>query len=60
MLGGDSTWSPVGTGDFNGDGRSDILWQNASSGLIYEREMNGRTIVGAGALGGDHTWLIAA
>jgi hypothetical protein len=24
----DSTWHIVGTGDFNGDGRSDVLWQS--------------------------------
>ena len=23
------SWNAIGTGDFNGDGHSDILWQNA-------------------------------
>ena len=32
--------SAVGTGDFNGDGHSDILWQNAS-GQVSVWEMNG-------------------
>jgi hypothetical protein len=28
----DTTWNIVGTGDFNGDGKVDILWRNTSSG----------------------------
>ena len=27
-----SAWKVVGTGDFDGDGRSDILWRNGSTG----------------------------
>ena len=34
------SWHAVGTGDFNGDGRSDILWQNAD-GEVAIWEMNG-------------------
>jgi hypothetical protein len=30
-----STWHVVGTGDFNGDGMADVLWQN-DSGLVTE------------------------
>lgn len=29
----DTAWQVVGTGDFNGDGRSDILWRNADGTL---------------------------
>jgi hypothetical protein len=29
-----SGWDIVGTGDFNGDGRSDILWRNSSTGAV--------------------------
>jgi hypothetical protein len=44
--------------DFNGDGHSDLIWRNASTGLNYEWEMNGRTISSSGPLGGDSTWSI--
>ena len=29
---GDQNWKIVGTGDFNGDGKSDIFWRNTSTG----------------------------
>jgi hypothetical protein len=38
------TWSVAGTGDFNGDGSSDILWTD-TSGDIAIWEMNGTTIL---------------
>jgi FG-GAP-like repeat len=38
------SWSIVGTGDFNGDGSSDILWQD-TSGNVAIWEMNGTTIL---------------
>ena len=28
------TWQIQGTGDFNGDGKSDILWRNTTSGEV--------------------------
>ena len=37
----------IGTGDFNGDGHSDILWQN-TSGQAAIWEMNGTNIIGGG------------
>jgi phospholipase/lecithinase/hemolysin len=37
-------WSIVGTGDFNGDGMSDILWHD-SSGNVAIWEMNGTAIL---------------
>ena len=29
---GDQNWKIVGTGDFDGDGKSDIFWRNTSTG----------------------------
>jgi hypothetical protein len=40
----------VGTGDFNGDGRSDILWQH-DSGVIALWELNGNQVIGSSSLG---------
>ena len=37
------SWKAIGTGDFNGDGISDILWQNTSTGQAAIWEMNGTT-----------------
>jgi len=36
-------------GDYNGDGKADLLWQNTASGQVYMMLMNGFTI-GSGAL----------
>src|SRR5439155_7943251 len=33
--------------DFDGDGRSDVLWRNASTGENYLYFMNGTTILGS-------------
>ncbi len=42
-----SGWNIIGTGDFNSDGKSDILWQNSTSGIVQEWLMNGSTIMSA-------------
>ena len=42
------SWKAVGTGDFNGDGLSDILWQNTSTGQASIWEMNGNNLIGGG------------
>jgi VCBS repeat protein len=39
----------IGAGDFNGDGKADILWQ-ADDGLPVIWEMNGTSIIGASPL----------
>ena len=41
-------WKAVGTGDFNGDGHSDILWQNTTTGQASIWEMDGNTRIGGG------------
>jgi len=40
----------VGTDDFNGDGKTDILWRNKSTGQNVVWLMNGTTY-------GSYTWL---
>ena len=43
-------WKAIGTGDFNEDGNSDILWQNASTGQVSIWEMDGNKLIGGGAV----------
>ncbi len=40
-----------GVGDFNGDGKSDILLQNADDGACYIWNLNGRKVIGEGKIG---------
>lgn len=39
----DSGWLPVGLGDANGDGRTDLFWRNAFSGELQVWLLNGGT-----------------
>lgn len=40
------SWTIVGTDDFNGDSKDDILWYNTSSNKLYIYLMDGATILG--------------
>ena len=61
----DATWSVVGTGDFDGNSRADILWRK-TDGTITEWNMNGSSILGGGAVFSngsqvkpDSSWSVA-
>jgi hypothetical protein len=43
-------WTIVGTGDFNGDGKSDILWRDNAGNLAIWM-MNGATVSSWGVIG---------
>jgi Ca2+-binding RTX toxin-like protein len=43
-------WKISGTGDFNGDGKSDMLWRNANTGGTYIYLMDGISVAAEGAV----------
>ena len=46
------------TNDFNGDGKSDILWRDNASGTVYDAQMNGSQRTGWYGVGGDANWSV--
>jgi outer membrane protein assembly factor BamB len=58
----DLEWRIVGTGDFNADGRTDILWQHIRSGQVVVWFMDGTTLVSGSftspATASDTAWRI--
>src|SRR5438477_128571 len=55
-----SGWQVQGIGDFDGDGRADILWRNLSTGENYIYLMNGWTIAARGLVNAvsDQSWQV--
>jgi len=55
-----TVWQIVGSGDYNGDGKSDILWRNGTTGQNWMYQMNGNVIassVGVNTVSDTH-WQV--
>jgi hypothetical protein len=46
----DQSWTVAGTGDFNADGKIDILWRNTATGMNAVWYMNLAQFIGAESL----------
>ena len=54
-------WRVVGLNDFNGDQKTDIVWQHSTTGQVFVWYMNGTTQVGGDFLSaGATTWTLSA
>jgi hypothetical protein len=52
-------WHIAGTGDYNGDGQPDLIWENTATGDRYVWLMNGATFSSSVNLGNVATaWHI--
>src|SRR5438552_12595324 len=55
----DQAWQVKGIGDFDGDGRADILWRNSSTGENYIWLMNGLSTASQGSVNFvDPAWQV--
>ncbi|MEP7063555.1 MAG: FG-GAP-like repeat-containing protein [Betaproteobacteria bacterium] len=52
----DANWSLTGAADFNGDGKSDLVWKNANSGATALWLMDGIGVTGSSIAWPDGNW----
>lgn len=58
-----TSWQVItGGGDYNGDGKSDILWENVNNGQVYEYQMNGTSVIASSFIGNntDPSWQVVS
>jgi hypothetical protein len=55
-----ANWTIDQTGDFNGNGRTDLLWKNASTGQYAIWLMNGKNVAQSATFSGVSAWAPVA
>jgi hypothetical protein len=56
-----TAWSIVKTADLNGDGRTDLVWRNSTTGDVFGQLLNGFTVTGGAVLYSEAAvWEIVA
>ena len=59
----DASWNIVATGDFNADGKDDLVWRRSSDGLVEIQFLNGNSATGGGTIVNnsfDSSWNVGA
>lgn len=51
-------WNVIGSGDFNGDGRNDVVWQSANGNVYLWLNTNGNAYGGAQLVGNRAGWTL--
>ena len=56
----DASWSVAQVGDFNGDGKSDLLWRQDTTGALAEWLMDGPQITSSQSISvtPDSSWQV--